>query len=56
MIDNMDSKLVEDVKELCICCAKGIVLLSDRYKIHPEVIAKVFIEVFQKILDDMNRS
>lgn len=55
-MDNIDSKLVDDVRELCICCAKGIVLLSDRYKIHPEVIAKVFIEVFQKILDDMHRA
>ena len=55
-IDKEQDQLVEDVKELCVCCARGIVLLAERYRMNPKIIAKLFIEVFQQIIEEMDKA
>lgn len=52
-IDSSESRMFEQVRELCVLCAKGIVKISDDTGINPKLIAKFFIEVFQKIIGDM---
>lgn len=54
--DKEQDQLVKDMQELCNCCAKGIVMLSERYHINPQVLTKTFIEVFQNIVEEMNKS
>lgn len=50
-----DSKLFEDIRELCVCCAKGIVVISERHKENPKLVSKLFVEVFQTILREMEK-
>lgn len=48
-------ELFEDIKELCIYCAKGIAMLSKKHNVSPQLISKLFVEVFQVILQEMEK-
>lgn len=51
MNTKLNPNLFEDIRELCICCAQGIVVISKRYNEDPRVVSKFFLEVFKEILD-----
>jgi hypothetical protein len=54
--ENFDNKMFEDIRELCICCAKSVVVISQRYNQDPRLISKLFLEVYKKINDDLENS
>jgi len=54
--ENFDNRMFEDIRELCICCAKSVVVISQRYNQNPRLISKLFLEVYKKINDDLENS
>lgn len=51
----LNPDLFEDIRELCICCAQGIVVISKRYNENPQLVSKFFLEVFKEILDRVDK-
>ena len=51
--ENFDNRMFDDIRELCICCAKSVVVISQRYNENPRLISKLFLEVYKKINDDL---
>ena len=51
----MDNPLLNDIEELCVCCAEAIVVISQRYNVDPREISKTFISVYQKINSDFDK-
>lgn len=49
-----ESLLFDKVHELCILCAKGIAMIAGDTHTHPKLVAKLFMEVFQTVLDKMD--
>lgn len=49
----MNDDLFNDVKELCMCCAKGIVAISNKHKENPKLVSRLFIDVFTKIVEQL---
>lgn len=45
--------MFDDIRELCICCAKSIIVIANRHKQNPRLVSKLFIEVYKKINDDL---
>ena len=56
MSKKKEAAMFDDIRELCICCAKAVVVISNRYKEDPRLISKLFIEVYQKINSDLENS
>lgn len=50
-----NTKLFEDIRELCIYCAKGIVIISQRHNENPRLVSKLFLEVFKEIVDRVEK-
>lgn len=48
-------ELFEDIRELCVCCAKGIVIISQRHNENPRLVSKLFLEVFKEIVAKMDK-
>ena len=46
-----NDKMFEDIRELCICCAKSVVVISKRYDEDPRLVSKLFIEIYKEIND-----
>ena len=46
-----DDNLLEDIQELCTCCAKSVVVIAKRYNEDPIVVNKLFLEVYKEIND-----
>lgn len=44
-----DPQFFEDIRELCILCAKGVVTIANRYNFNPRHVSKLFIELYTKI-------
>lgn len=55
MNTNLNPNLFEDIRELCICCAQGIAVISKRYNEDPRVVSKFFLKVFREILDRIDK-
>lgn len=51
-----DSKMFEDIRELCVLCAKGIVVIAQEHNENPRLVSKLFIQIYQKINDDVESS
>ena len=49
-----DNHLFERVRELCICNAKAIVQISKECNTKPWLVANLFMEVMQEILNKTN--
>ena len=49
-------ELFKDIRELCTCCVTAIVQLSQKHQINPLVVSKIFIEVFNKVIYDVDQS
>lgn len=56
MNEDFNDKMFEDIRELCICCAKSVVVISKRYNEDPRLISKLFMEVYTKINDELDKS
>jgi len=56
MNKDFNDKMFEDIRELCICCAKSVVVISKRYNEDPRLVSKLFIEVYTKINDELDKS
>ena len=54
-IDPRESAMFNQIKELCLLCAKGIVKISDATGYPPQLVAKFFVEIFQEILQNMDK-
>ena len=52
-MDEAEGRMFSQVQELCVLCAKGISKISKDTGIHPELVAKIFIETFQHIINKM---
>ena len=50
-----DSNMFEDIKNLCVCCAQSVVVISQRYNEDPRMISKLFLEVYQKIDSELDQ-
>ena len=48
--------LLNDIQELCTCCAKSIVVISERYNINPRFVAQLFLDLFNKVNDDLRKT
>ena len=46
-----NDKMFEDIRELCICCAKSVVVISQRYNEDPRLVSKLFLEAYKEIND-----
>lgn len=46
-----EDKMLADIKQLCMCCGVGIEKISQESGINQNLIAKMFIETMQMILD-----
>lgn len=46
-----DDRMFEDIRELCICCAKSVVIIAKRYNEDPRLVSKLFLEVYKEIND-----
>ena len=46
----MKYDIVEDIKQLCICVGQSIDLISKKYHVPQNAIAKMFMEAMKKIL------
>lgn len=49
-------ELFKDIRELCTCCVTAIVQLSQKHQINPLMVSKIFIEVFNKVIYDVDQS
>ena len=48
----MDEKLMfQKIRELCVCCAMAIEQISKDCGIRQDLVAKMFIETFKRILE-----
>lgn len=52
----VDPKMFDDIRELCVCCAKAVVAISTKYNENPRLVNKLFIEVYTKISDEVEKS
>lgn len=50
-----NTPLFTDIRELCICCARGIVVIANRYNENPRLVSKLFIKLFQEINDQVDK-
>lgn len=50
------SAMFNDIRELCTLCAKSVVIISKRYNEDPRLISKLFIEVYTKINEELDKS
>ena len=48
---DFNGQLFEDIRDLCICCAKSVVVISQRYNEDPRLVSKLFIEAYKEIND-----
>lgn len=55
-MDADESLMFGQVRELCILAAQGIVKISHDTGIHPTLVAKMFIEVFQEVINKMEKN
>ena len=55
-IEKLNDEFVQDIRELCIFCAKGVVVISKKHNLNPEYVSKMFIEVYNKIQSDVENS
>lgn len=46
----------DDIRELCILCAKGVVTIANRYNFNPRDVSKLFIELYTRINDEVENS
>ena len=53
---NFDNKMFEDIRELCICSAKAVVVIAKRYNEDPRLVSRLFIDAYQKINDEIEKS
>lgn len=53
--DPFNPALFEDIRELCVYCAKGIVIVSQRHNENPRLVSKLFLEVFKEIIAKMDK-
>ena len=51
-----NNQMFEDIRELCCCSAKAIAIISQRYDEDPRLVNRLFIEVYQKISDDVDNT
>jgi hypothetical protein len=52
----LPKEMFEDIRELCLCCAKSIAVISNRYNEDPRLICKLFIELFTRISEDVDKA
>lgn len=52
----MNNELFEDIQELCVCCAKSIVVISSKHNENPKFVSKLFLDIFTKIVEDLLKS
>ena len=53
---NFDDKMFDDIRELCICCAKSVVVISQRYNEDPRLVSQLFMDAYQRINDALEKS
>jgi len=54
--NDLDDRMFDDIRELCVCCAKAVVVIAKRYNEDPRLVSKLFIEVYNKINDDVENA
>lgn len=50
--NEFDSRMFDDIRELCTCCVKSVVLISEQYKEDPRLVSELFLEAYKKIHAD----
>lgn len=48
---DFNGQMFEDIRDLCICCAKSVVVISQRYNEDPRLVSKLFLEAYKEIND-----
>lgn len=51
-----NGEMFEDIRELCVCCAKSIVVIAKRHNQDPRLVSKLFIEIYKKINDEVDNA
>jgi hypothetical protein len=55
-VEKLNDAFFQDIRELCICCAQGVVVIAKRYNYNPADVSKLFLEVYTKINNDVENS
>ena len=55
-MDGPSRELFEDIQELCTCCARSVVVISQKHYEDPRLVSQLFLEAYQKINDDLNKN
>ena len=56
MMKPFNEQMFTDIRELCCCSAKAVTVISERYNEDPRLVNRLFIEVYQKISDDIDKT
>ena len=51
-----DPQMFKDIQELCTCSAKAVIVIGKRYNEDPRLISKLFIELYQKINEELDKT
>ena len=54
--NDFNSQMFQDIRELCICSAKAVSVIAKRYNEDPRLVSRLFIDVYQKINDALEKS
>jgi len=55
-MSSFDNQMFEDIRELCICCAKSVTIIAGRYNEDPRLVNKLYMEVYKTISDMLEES
>lgn len=50
-----NKELFNDIRDLCVYSAKGIAFISKKHDVSPQMISKLYVEVFQKIIEEIEK-
>lgn len=53
-IDPNESKLFDDLQQLCILCTEALVKISDNTKYPPKFVTQMFLNIMQGVLDKID--
>ena len=54
--NDFDNQMFQDIKELCLCSAKAVIVIAKRYNEDPRLVSRLFIDVYQKINAEVEKS
>lgn len=54
--NEFDSRMFDDIRELCSCCAKSVVVISEKYAEDPRLVSELFLEAYKLVQKGLEES